>query len=277
MAIKQLENVTLLVQKQAMQVQESSMSIENLSKNIKEIDVDMTEVSEHLNHLSQSSEEGKKNVYTSEKLMKAIIEKSNFLSNTNKIIGDIAARTNLLAMNAAIEAAHAGESGKGFSVVASEIRNLAANSSEQLKISEGNIKETLDLISQISVVSKQVESNFEGIYTEISDLVTQAEKVRTNLVEQSATSGQVVTSLLEINEVTGQIKTESQNLSVVGERSLEETSQLQTGDEQLKEHMKLIKTDNYNINVAIKNTSDVIQLTNEQADDLMNIIKKFNV
>jgi methyl-accepting chemotaxis protein len=134
------------------------------------------------------------------------------LQNANKTIADIAAKTNLLAMNAAIEAAHAGESGKGFAVVASEIRKLAELSSKESDSISSEINKIEQRITQIAVVSSDTVKSMELMFTEIKAL-DQSFGVMNNAVEeQSAGGSQILTALRALQDITGKVKEGTDNI-----------------------------------------------------------------
>ena len=115
-------------------------------------------------------------------------------------------------MNAAIEAAHAGEAGMGFAVVADEIRKLAENAATQSKTIGQNIKGIRGGINDVVTSSGTSASTFEEILEQIRILSRLEEEVKYSMQEQSAGSSQILESLASINEVTADVRQSAQEM-----------------------------------------------------------------
>jgi CheY-like chemotaxis protein len=119
---------------------------------------------------------------------------------------NIAGQTNLLSMNAAIEAAHAGEAGKGFAVVADEIRKLADSSSGQSKTTAAMLKKIKASIDSITISSNEVLSRFDVIDTGVKTVSGHEENIRGAMEEQEVGEKQILDSMERLKEVNVLVK-----------------------------------------------------------------------
>ena len=149
-----------LIDEQTESVNTSSSAIEEMTANIHSVSQTLIANSKNVEALTEASERGKTALQTVAQEIQEIAKDSEGLLEINSVMNNIAAQTNLLSMNAAIEAAHAGESGKGFAVVADEIRKLAESSSKQSKITAGMLKKIKTSIRQYYQIFRRSDYPF---------------------------------------------------------------------------------------------------------------------
>ena len=197
------------VQSQVNGVSTSSSAVEEMVANIRSVTQILENNSATVQKLGTESENGRKQIHEAAKLANIILEKSAGLVEASSVVQSIASQTNLLAMNAAIEAAHAGDAGKGFAVVAGEIRKLAEQSNEQGKKINTQLSELQEIIENVSSNTKSVQNQFEVIFDLTSKVQDQESVIKNAMDEQNAGSTQVLQSISEIQSSTELVKSNS--------------------------------------------------------------------
>jgi len=190
---------------------------------------------------------------------------------------NIASQTNLLSMNAAIEAAHAGEAGKGFAVVADEIRKLAESSGEQSKTIGTVLKKIAESIKKITVSTDNVLARFEAIDTGVKTVSLQEENIRNAMEEQGQGSKQVLQSVGTMNELTQQVKSGSEEMLNGSQEVMHESQNLEKVTQEITGGMNEMATGAEQVNVAVNNVNDMTEKNREAIDSLIKEVSRFKV
>jgi methyl-accepting chemotaxis protein len=206
-----------------------------------------------------------------------IVEQSQALQEANRIIATIAAQTNLLAMNAAIEAAHAGDAGRGFSVVADEIRKLAETSSGESQKISAELKQIVETINHIVKNAKASEQSFTQVSARVSETGKLVQEVDNAIREQREGAAQVMEALKVMNDVTAQVSTGSKEMSAGNESMLRETSSLQTQTREIAGSVSEMAKEINAVNDGAREISR-LALTNQEAiKSISKIVDSFEV
>jgi methyl-accepting chemotaxis protein len=197
---------------QAAGITASSAAIEEMMANIKSIADNLERNDAEFSTLNKQTEIGKQELTKLKETVSALHERSAGVAEANRTIQSIAAQTNLLAMNAAIEAAHAGETGKGFSVVADEIRKLAESSASQSKVIAENVKGLRDCVEAAVTSTNTAEMTFEEIYASARKVIEIEGDIKNAVNEESEGGKQILAGIADVQNASDKVKKELRTL-----------------------------------------------------------------
>jgi PAS domain S-box-containing protein len=200
------------VAEQASAVNESAAAIEEMIANVQSVTNSLSKNAVQVKELQSSSEVGHTGLNEVALDIREIGTESESLLEINSVMQNIASQTNLLSMNAAIEAAHAGESGRGFAVVADEIRKLAESSSAQSKTISVVLKKIKGAIDKITKSTENVLGKFNAIDDGIRTVAEQERNVLNAMEEQREGSKQVLQAIGQLSDITHQVKEDAQRM-----------------------------------------------------------------
>jgi len=265
------------VERQSGAVSEASSAIEHMIANIQSVTDTLIKNAERVKHLGEASEVGREGLGEVAADIREVARESESLLEINAVIQNIASQTNLLSMNAAIEAAHAGESGRGFAVVADEIRKLAESSSEQSSTIGVALKKIKDSIDKIITSTDNVMEKFETIDRGVKTVADHEEKIRSAMEEQSHGSKQVLTMSGLANEITRKVSRGFVEMMDGSEKVIMESKNLKEATQDISDGVDEMAIGAERVNSAVITVNDLTGRTRENIFSLVQSVSQFKV
>jgi len=272
-----IKKLNLSVEDQNMHVSKASAAIEEMVANISSVTNTLEKNSVNVKNLTSASEDGRSGLQEVASDIQEISRESEGLLEINSVMQNIASQTNLLSMNAAIEAAHAGESGKGFAVVADEIRKLAESSSEQSKTISTVLKKIKESIDKISKSTENVLNKFESIDSSVRTVAQQEDVILRAMEEQEEGSKQTLDGISNVSQITRQVKGGSTEMLEGSEEVIKESLNLEKVTQEITSGMNEMASGAEQINIAVTQVNEISVKNREAIAKLIKEVNRFKV
>lgn len=266
---KSIDNLNNQLLEQNSMVEETSSAVAQMITSIDNVANITNTRKSSTDHLVKTAKNGGEKLSDTVNIIDEINHNLDNIRGTTEIIQKIAAQTNMLAMNAAIEAAHAGEAGHGFSVVAQEIRNLSEATSVQSKQINLNLKKIIERIEKASKSSALTNDAYEQIYQEINEVNTSFLEIYNSMNELKIGGKQILEAMEHLRDVSIYVKDASKEISSNSTETLDSIVSV-------KDISSSVRTNILDISSEVGEISNATNKANNLSEKISYIIENLN-
>jgi len=265
------------VESQTESVARSSAAIEEMLANVSAVTQTLGRNAESVQELIKVSDAGRASLQKVTQDIQEISRESEGLLEINAVMENIASQTNLLSMNAAIEAAHAGEAGKGFAVVAGEIRKLAESSSRQSKTISEVLKKIKNSIDIITGSTNTALEKFQAVDERVRAVSEQETNIHRAMEEQGQGSRQILESVGKLNELTKMVEHGSVEMLEGSKEVIMESRNLKKSTVEISHGMNEMANGAGQINLAVNQVAEISKTNKDSIETLFSEVSRFKV
>jgi methyl-accepting chemotaxis protein len=266
-----------MIANQSSVITQSSASVEEIITNVESVASNAQRAGSAAESLLSEGKEGKARIDQVGEAVAAIVRYSANLGEAAVLITEIAQRTNLLAMNAAIEAAHAGDAGRGFAVVADEIRKLAEQSTSQAKDISSDLGRVSESIDAVRAASNQAVEAFTSMLDKSTALGGEVHSIGRSMAEQRVGGKQVLDGLARLRDITREIERGSGEMAIGNASILGQVQRLTNANTAVVRNNQEMSGGTAEINQAVESTIELSSRTSEHIADVRAAMDKFVV
>ena len=274
---RNLTSLDRAIATQAASVSQASAAIEEMAGNITAVFRSTERLADDYEDLTRAAGEARETRLKTNQLLKTISDRSTALLEANHAIEDIASRTNLLAMNAAIEAAHAGNSGRGFAVVAGEIRKLAEGATAQSNLISRDIGLVQESVQAMVETSESLNLSLGRVDARIEGTRSAVGEVRDAMGEQQVGAGQMLEALASLQQLTAEVQTGSQEMTAGNLTLVQEAVRLRDASQAVRADLAGMESETQGLGQSAEGLTELVTRIRESVGRMDNSVGRFRV
>ncbi|MBI9109230.1 MAG: hypothetical protein JEZ04_20965 [Spirochaetales bacterium] len=272
-----ISSLAAQIQQQASVVIQSSASVEEMAASISNVARLSAERNKQTGELRELLCTTNENIDSTDAIIREVSELSTNILSITEVIDSIASQTNLLAMNAAIEAAHAGEAGRGFAVVADEIRKLAEDTAANAHQINSRLKQITSISGTARLTSKESKVFFAKVETAVSGFTDTFQEINSNMIELAAGNSEIVGTVSSLSEITGRISSDSKEINTGSKNVNESMTNLKHLSLSVLDGIRKVTSGIDAINKAMKEVRDISNESKESSEKIIEGISHFSI